>query len=117
METLPVVSMEEVTEIVDGDMELFKEIVDLFLETTPALIATIHEAVIGEDMETLRNMAHSLKGSAANIGALSLRYLSYEIENAATENDLGEARRLAKHLQNEMENLKKALNEIDFENI
>jgi len=56
-------------ERVGGDEDLLREIVRLFLDECPRLIAHIQEAIDAGDTRRLEREAHSLKGSVANFGA------------------------------------------------
>ena len=58
-------------------------LIDLFLEDTPRLIARLEAAVDGPDYEALRDTAHSLKSSSANLGAMLLSASARRIEAGA----------------------------------
>jgi len=49
----------------DPDMA---ELVDLFLDELPKRLETLNVAVDGRDIETLRRLAHQLKGAAGGYG-------------------------------------------------
>ncbi|SCY70616.1 Hpt domain-containing protein [Desulfoluna spongiiphila] len=66
----------------------FLEIVELFLETAETDITRLKEAIARGDMQTLTEAAHSLKGSAGNLGFTEIYRLSKDIETAARENTL-----------------------------
>jgi PAS domain S-box-containing protein len=56
-------------ERVDGDVELLKELVGLFLDECPQRMAEVREAVAERDATRLQHAAHTLKGSVGNFGA------------------------------------------------
>ena len=58
----------------------FHEVVEAFLESVPAIFAAMDEAKRDSDNEALHRHAHSLKSSAANIGATQLMELSAQLE-------------------------------------
>ncbi len=70
-----------------GDKDLVAEVLKVFLEDAPNQIADIRAAFTGADMEKARDAAHSLKGSAGNIGGEKLQAISRSIEEAAREGD------------------------------
>lgn len=74
-----------------GDSALLKELVVLFLETTPPQLATLTTAVATGDADTARNEAHSLKGSAGALGATKIRDLAAAIEVISTHGPLESA--------------------------
>src|SRR5690606_1699161 len=63
-------------------------LVDVFLEDTPRLIALLENAAAGPDYDALRDAAHSLKSSSANLGAMSLSAAAKRVELAARERSL-----------------------------
>lgn len=56
-------------ERIDGDVELLREIVDLFLAERPRMMEEIAAAIRDHDAHGLRRAAHTLKGSASNFAA------------------------------------------------
>ena len=54
---------------VEGDTELLGEIIGLFLEEAPRLLESARDAAARQDGQALERAAHSLKGSAASLGA------------------------------------------------
>lgn len=71
-----------------GDPALFMEIVDLFLEDSPELLAGARRALCDHDLETLERAAHSLKGLSVNFDAESAAALSATMEQHAHHHDL-----------------------------
>lgn len=63
-------------------------LVDVFLEDSPRLIRALERAAAGPDYEALRDAAHSLKSSSANLGAQSLSAAAKRVELAAREGSL-----------------------------
>jgi HPt (histidine-containing phosphotransfer) domain-containing protein len=86
-----------------GDAVLFREIVELFLEDAPALLVQAHRSLANGDATTLERAAHSLKGLAANLDALTVVSAAQSIEQHAQQKDLSLAGaclpELAKRLQ------------------
>ncbi|PJJ96295.1 hybrid sensor histidine kinase/response regulator [Lysobacteraceae bacterium NML91-0213] len=63
-------------------------LIDVFLEDTPRLIARLEAAVDGPDYDALRDTAHSLKSSSANLGAMLLSASARRIEAGARAGQL-----------------------------
>ena len=63
-------------------------LVDVFLDDTPRLIAALENAAAGPDYDALRDAAHSLKSSSANLGAMSLSAAAKRVELAAREKSI-----------------------------
>lgn len=66
-----------------GDEELLREIIVLFLQEAPSQVEGLKRAVREGDEAEAARMAHTLKGSAANLAADAFRYLARQIEMAA----------------------------------
>jgi response regulator RpfG family c-di-GMP phosphodiesterase len=64
----------------EGDREIFDAALEAFLETAPALVATMEEAASHADLHALRAAAHSLKGAAASVCAEPLRRTAERLE-------------------------------------
>ncbi len=58
-------------------------IVGVFLDDTPGVIRQLQEASLHEDMGQLRELAHSLKSAAANVGAMALSATARRVELGA----------------------------------
>ena len=66
-----------------GAAGLLQQVVQLYLESAPPLIAELRRAGAAGDAAAVRNAAHSLKSSSANLGAVRLAELCKAIEHAA----------------------------------
>jgi HPt (histidine-containing phosphotransfer) domain-containing protein len=71
-----------------GGDKLAGQMVRLFLKNSGTRMDQIRTGVGEGDREEVERGAHSLKSSAANIGAENLRTLSTQIESAALEEDV-----------------------------
>ena len=64
------------------------EIVAVFLDDAPALVQQLQQAAQAHDSARLQAVAHSLKSSSANVGALSLSAVARRIEQEARAGSL-----------------------------
>ena len=64
----------------DDDPGLFDEVVELFLTDTKNNVAKLVAAFESRDAHALQRVAHTMKSSSANVGALRLSKLCFEIE-------------------------------------
>ena len=62
--------------------------VNFFIEQTPEDVATMRLAAKQADLETLGTLAHSLKSSGANLGAMKFSKLCEALEKSAREGDM-----------------------------
>lgn len=70
-----------------GGPEFVVEMIDLFLEHAPARTAAARDALEAGDMTALYRAAHSLKSTAANLGARSLQEIAAQVEALAADGD------------------------------
>ena len=63
-----------------GSENLLKKVILLYFDSSSALMKSIHEAVEGNDADTLYRTAHTLKSSSAYLGALTFSGICKELE-------------------------------------
>ena len=90
-----------------GDEELANEILGEFMEDVPRKFTALKEAVGKGDAPLVQIEAHTLKGASANVGALALQDIAYQIELAGEAKDLVKASSLVSQLDKQFEMLKK----------
>ena len=73
-----------------GDDAIVEEICDIFLTETGPRLREIERAVHDRDADVLRVSAHTLKGSASNVGAIAVASAAAELERLARGSELGE---------------------------
>jgi two-component system, sensor histidine kinase and response regulator len=71
-----------------GGERLLVQMIRLFVESTPERVRQIEEGLERGEIELVERGSHSLKSSAANLGAERLRELSAEVEDLAHRGDL-----------------------------
>jgi HPt (histidine-containing phosphotransfer) domain-containing protein len=67
------------------ERELLSRLIRSYAGKTPAAVDRLGELLRGGDTPTLRDHAHSLKGSASNIGADRLAAIFAEVEHGARD--------------------------------
>jgi HPt (histidine-containing phosphotransfer) domain-containing protein len=78
--------LDELRSMLGGEVD---RLIDVFLEDTPRLVAALETAASsGPDYTALRDAAHSLKSSSANLGAMSLSAAAKRIEMGARQQSL-----------------------------
>ena len=82
-----------------GTPDMLARIIDIFLQETPAGIEQIQQSVAEGDLETVRTTAHSIKSSAAYLGASSFSARMAELESAARETQLSHCQDLCLNLE------------------
>jgi HPt (histidine-containing phosphotransfer) domain-containing protein len=94
---------------VEGDTELLLEIVEVFLDDSPRLMSRIRAALKRQDLKSLEQAAHTLKGSVGNFCAPAAYAASFKLEKIGREGNVEEAQQAWVELEEAMEQLKPAL--------
>ncbi len=68
---------------VENDWDLLHEMIELFLESAPPLMAEIHAGVARQDSRTVERAAHALKGSMQSISAVPAAQAALRLEELA----------------------------------
>ena len=71
-----------------GGSEFVVEMIELFLENAPQRLQTAREAYDSGDTPTLHRAVHSLKSTAANLGARALQATAEAAEARANDEDM-----------------------------
>jgi HPt (histidine-containing phosphotransfer) domain-containing protein len=71
-----------------GEPDVLKELFELFLEDVPARIEKLRAAWQAGDAVGVQRAAHSLKGSAGNIGATQLHAVCTQLDAQGRSGDL-----------------------------
>jgi HPt (histidine-containing phosphotransfer) domain-containing protein len=98
------IDMEAALSLYNGDEDLFKEILQLFVEDVPAELDKLR----GVSTENLKNYAidvHTVKGVAAGIGATELNEFAARMEKMAKDGDFDGVSAENERLINEAESL------------
>lgn len=73
------------------DVEVLEEALELYLQDSPRLFATIQAVLTSGDAAALRDAAHSLKSTSGTIGAMQLYTVCQRLENCAKQGDFAGA--------------------------
>ncbi len=82
-----------------GGADLKQKMIELFFENAPTRLAGVREGLESGDLELAERSAHSLKSSAANLGAQTVRFLSGRIEQSLESGNGEEAQGLLPELE------------------
>ena len=81
------INMEVVEELLslsdDGDPSLLLDLISMFLDDAPTKLALIKSGFGAQDLNQVERAAHSLKGSAGNLGAVQVQQLCDQLQNAS----------------------------------
>ena len=74
-------------EMLGGEKQIVSSLLSKFVEELTSDLAASEQAVVDHDAEALRQVAHRIKGTSANLHALMLSAAARELEQACTEAD------------------------------
>ncbi|MBD2355795.1 response regulator [Tolypothrix sp. FACHB-123] len=97
----------------EGD-SLVTELIQVYLEDTPARIQTIKDAVANGDRSKLQKATHALRSPSVSIGAVRLGEICETLENAAQEESLAQLGDLVDRLEREYNHAIAALQSLNF---
>lgn len=78
--SLPGINVKKLLDQLDLEFELIKKILQGFLENTPEILNELEKGFSQKEWQVVRERAHNIKGSAANIGADHLQQTCRKIE-------------------------------------
>jgi HPt (histidine-containing phosphotransfer) domain-containing protein len=84
------VDLVEALASIEGNRDLLREIVQMFIEQYPRLLEQIHQALSSSDGKALAAAAHTLRSSAGQVGAHEA------LDGARRLEEIGERENLAK---------------------
>ena len=94
-----------------GRGELVREILDLFLQTSPQRLEQMREARLKGDTSGLLSLAHSLKGAAVQLGAWGMAELCQQIQTLGRAGSMAETGDLLYRLEAEFQGASRTLQE------
>ena len=96
-------------DLVGRDETLMREIIGLFLDESPRLLAQIRSALAEANLDALQFAAHALKGSVGNMAAVRAFGAALELETVARTGRISDAATAADTLEAELARLGRAL--------
>ena len=95
-----------------GEPDVLAEVLELFLQDVPRRIEKLRAAYDASDAVELHRAAHSLKGSAGNIGAQALYGVCRQLDEKGRAGDLADAKPLVEALVAEYARVEVAIGRI-----
>jgi two-component system sensor histidine kinase/response regulator len=93
-----------------GGDALVRKVIAAYVGDVPLHLRTLRQAVGGEDADTLRRVAHSLKSASANVGAENLARLCKDLEQMGRSASVKGAATLLTDMEEEFLAVRQSLN-------
>ncbi len=87
-ETYPVIDRRRLADVSGGDVRFERELMEAFVEDARKRVSQMVQARDGGNAVDVRTAAHTLKGSARNVGALAIADLAALVETCAAADGL-----------------------------
>jgi CheY-like chemotaxis protein len=107
-----VIDLDALRARVEHDTELLAEMIDLFLDTSPRLLAEVETGVRLRNGKTIQLAAHALKGAMQNIGAAPAAAAALRLETIGNTGDMTLAEDSLTDLNEQFRRLRSALSRI-----
>lgn len=107
-----VIDRGEILARVEGDIELLRTMVSLFLADLPKKMNAIQSAIDGENAASLGRLAHALKGAVGNFSAQVAVSATIRLEKMAHKGDLSHARETYRELEKTIAQMTPELTEL-----
>lgn len=101
-----VIDMKEVMERVGDDRELLIELLQIFSDDYAQKKKMLDEAVVKNDFDQVRNIAHGLKGASGNISAKKLCVSFTDLGEMAKTHDFSKAKEVLEAIDRQFNELK-----------
>jgi two-component system, sensor histidine kinase and response regulator len=111
LETPQAVDFETLLARVENDTNLAEELVELYLDSSPRLLAEIESGVKQQNAATVRSAAHTLKGALQNLSADTAANVALQLEQLGRRGDLHDAKSSLSALKHELERIQLELAE------
>ncbi|HEY6351843.1 MAG TPA: Hpt domain-containing protein [Candidatus Angelobacter sp.] len=93
----------------DGDIELLRDLLQIFSEESPMLLKKIGAAIQHGSFEDVRKLSHKLKGSALQFSGSRMASLAASLEQMGIRQSLEGAAGIFSDLEQEVANLQRSL--------
>jgi HPt (histidine-containing phosphotransfer) domain-containing protein len=92
-------NFQELAENLGLEVDEYRELIELFIDTGSADFMKIQEALAGGNADQIMRSAHTIKGAAGNLGLMDVSATAKTIEDNASDNrldDLGQTVQILK---------------------
>jgi len=79
-ESLPLIDWTYIDDIADGSEEFKTELLETFVESTSKGLEQLEAAIASNDYQAISRVAHFIKGSASNLGIISIEAIARDLE-------------------------------------
>ena len=107
-----VLDRSELLALLEDDVDLLKELIELFWDSCPKLLSEIRDAINAQDAQTLTSAALTLKGSVGSFAAKRAFDAALRLEHIGREGNCSGAAEALQRLEEELTHLQQVLTDI-----
>ncbi|MEL7141781.1 MAG: Hpt domain-containing protein [Cyanobacteria bacterium J06643_4] len=97
---------QQLRQLAGEDAGFEAELLTIFLQDTENSLRELEGAIAAQNAETVEQVAHSLRGSSANVGASALAAVAFQLEQMARRGDLSSANMLLQKLNQQCRSIR-----------
>lgn len=90
---------QQLRQLAGEDSEFEAELLAIFLQDAEGSLAALEQAIASASPQSIEDVAHSLRGASANVGAKALAATALQIEQQARSGNIGNAAALLQQLK------------------
>lgn len=94
-----IVDVASLMDRIDGDLELLAILIDPFVQDATQHLAALQAALEKNDFQAVRKVAHTLKGTAGNLGGVATAQAAAELEQSARSGNLDQSTQKLQRLE------------------
>jgi len=106
------VNKADLLSLLDGDAQLLRELIEVFLADAGSLLQSVSDAVASQDPVALERAAHKLSGALSIFGSRPVMQTAMALETMGRERHLPRAGEVLSQLKDQMEALEEGLGEL-----
>ncbi|MEM8504558.1 MAG: Hpt domain-containing protein [Cyanobacteria bacterium P01_D01_bin.1] len=98
-DTLPTdFDWQQLRQLAGGDANFEAELLKMFLADAKINLKQLERAIASKSIKTIEDVAHSLRGASANVGAIALAGAASQLEGAARAGEMTDAQKLLRRM-------------------
>ena len=79
---------QQLRQLAGGDASFELELIAIFLEDTEAILKQLGQAISAQNIQTMIDLAHTIRGASANVGACALARSARQLEQLTYDSQL-----------------------------
>lgn len=95
------VDFEQIMQVTEGDREFVQDLIDIYTEDAPRQFEALKAGLQANDLKSVEESAHKMKGSSSNMGFWKLELLSYLLLSMARNHRVDEGELIVERMMYE----------------